>query len=199
MRGGSSVSRSCNWSRQPTTSIVQVLLLTVKATRQQGAAPQQRLDSLESMPAGGPASACRGAFRRCLSEPLRERRGARTRQSRRHSLHLRFEELGAGTRAADLESTTLDCKQEAGRCRGGSHGPGSTHNDAAAHALVGASHGAEWLREKIWEQTEPHLGVEIQEHHEPTPKAGPPRTPSDPAQDLRKLPPTGRARRPASA
>jgi ATP-dependent DNA helicase RecG len=104
--------------------------------------------------------------------------------------------INAGATVASVESLTLDFKEEAGRRgKDGVYGPGSAHNDAAARALaeeacclanteggvlvvgvadkgisaaalVGAELDAEWLREKIWSYTEPHLGVEVQESDE---------------------------------
>jgi ATP-dependent DNA helicase RecG len=102
----------------------------------------------------------------------------------------------AGALVDDVESLTLDFKEEAGRRdKDGVYGPGSAKNDAAAKALaeeaaclanseggvlvvgvadrgvgaaavVGANLDTEWLREKVWAQTEPHLGLEVQEHDE---------------------------------
>lgn len=99
--------------------------------------------------------------------------------------------IEAGSRVEDVESLTLDCKEEAGRRRRGAYGPGSPQNETAARALaeeaaclanteggvllvgiddkavgpaafVGAELDAEWLRERIWAYTEPHLAVETQ-------------------------------------
>jgi ATP-dependent DNA helicase RecG len=97
-------------------------------------------------------------------------------------------QAGAGVDA--VESPTLDCKEEAGRRRQGIYGPGSPRNQEAAKALaeeasclantqggvlivgiddkktgaaalVGAELDEEWLRERIWDLTEPHLAVEV--------------------------------------
>jgi ATP-dependent DNA helicase RecG len=98
-----------------------------------------------------------------------------------------------GVGVEHLESLTLDFKEEAGRRgKDGVYGPGNPHNEAAARALaeeacclanteggvlvvgiedkgsgpealVGAALDAEWLREKIWAYSEPHLGVEVHE------------------------------------
>lgn len=106
--------------------------------------------------------------------------------------HHAIEALRAGASVQDVESERLDCKEEAGRRkRGGVYGAGATENDAAARALAEAaaclanSHGgvlvvgvddkasgpatligadldAEWLRERVWAYTEPHLAVEVE-------------------------------------
>lgn len=102
----------------------------------------------------------------------------------------------AGALVDDVESLTLDFKEEAGRRdKDGVYGPGSAKNEAAAKALaeeaaclanseggalvvgvadksvgaaafVGADLDTEWLRERIWAHTEPHLGLEVQQHYE---------------------------------
>jgi ATP-dependent DNA helicase RecG len=104
-------------------------------------------------------------------------------------------DIKAGVSVESTESLTLDFKEEAGR-RGkdGIYGSGSPRNNDAARALagdacclantdggvlvvgvmegmgpaamVGADLDAEWLREKIWAYSEPHLGVEVQAVHE---------------------------------
>ena len=104
--------------------------------------------------------------------------------------------IKTGVRVDDVESLTLDFKEEAGRrARDGVYGPGSAHNDAAARslaeaaaclanteggvlvigvadkgvgqdALIGAELDPEWLRERVWACTEPHLGVEVEERYE---------------------------------
>lgn len=95
-----------------------------------------------------------------------------------------------GSRIQAVESLTLGCKEEAGRRAGGTYGPGSSQNENAARALaeeaaclanteggvllvgiddkvtgpaalVGADLDEEWLRERIWALTEPHLAVEV--------------------------------------
>jgi ATP-dependent DNA helicase RecG len=98
-----------------------------------------------------------------------------------------------GATAESLESLTLDFKEEAGRRgKEGVYGPGNPHSETAARALaeeacclanteggvlvvgvedkatgpealIGAALDAEWLREKIWALSEPHLGVEVHE------------------------------------
>ncbi len=97
-----------------------------------------------------------------------------------------------GVKASDVETPTLDCKEEAGRRVKGAYGPGSPKNEEAAKALadaaaclantdggvlvvgvddkasgpdalVGADLDAEWVRERIWDLTEPHLGAEVGE------------------------------------
>jgi ATP-dependent DNA helicase RecG len=98
-----------------------------------------------------------------------------------------------GATAESVENLTLDFKEEAGRRgKDGVYGPGPSENEAAARALaeeacclanteggvlvvgvadkgrgpdalVGAALDAEWLREKIWAYSDPHLGVEVQE------------------------------------
>lgn len=103
--------------------------------------------------------------------------------------------IRAGSRAEQVESRTLDCKEEAGRRRNRTtYGPGSPRNETAARALaeeatclantdggilivgiddkatgpaafVGAELEEEWLRERIWALTEPHLGVEVEPMH----------------------------------
>ena len=100
--------------------------------------------------------------------------------------------IQAGARVEDVESPTLDCKEEARRRnKSAMYGPGSARNDAAARALaeeaaglanteggvlvvgvadkgsgaaalIGAELDTEWLRERIWAYTEPHLGVEVE-------------------------------------
>lgn len=98
-----------------------------------------------------------------------------------------------GRAVDELESESLDFKEEAGRRRSGRYGPGSARNETAARALaeeaacfanadggvlvvgvddkatgpeafVGADLDAEWLRERVWESTEPHLAVDVLEH-----------------------------------
>jgi ATP-dependent DNA helicase RecG len=101
--------------------------------------------------------------------------------------------IKGGASAESVESLTLDFKEEAGRRgKDGVYRPGNPHNEAAARALaeeacclanteggvlvvgiedkgtgpaalVGAALDAEWLREKIWASSEPHLGVEVHE------------------------------------
>ncbi len=101
-------------------------------------------------------------------------------------------EVKAGAAVESVESLTLDFKEEAGRrVKDGIYGPGLPRNDAAARALaeeacclanteggilvvgvmdkgtghaalIGTDIDAEWLREKIWAYSEPHLGVEVQ-------------------------------------
>lgn len=104
--------------------------------------------------------------------------------------------IRSGAVVDDVETRTLDFKEEAGR-RGkdGIYGPGGAKNDAAAKALaeeasclantdggvlvvgvndkavgpaafVGAELDPEWLREKIWSYTDPHLAVDIDTHDE---------------------------------
>jgi ATP-dependent DNA helicase RecG len=104
-----------------------------------------------------------------------------------------IEAVRDGSGVGDLECQTLDFKEEAGRRRGGRYGPGSARNERAATALaeeaaclanadggvlvvgvddkatgaaafVGADLDAEWLRERVWESTEPHLAVDVLEH-----------------------------------
>jgi ATP-dependent DNA helicase RecG len=100
--------------------------------------------------------------------------------------------IKVGASVESVESLTLDFKEEAGRrTRDGVYGSGAAHNDVAARALaeeacclanteggalvvgvankgvsrdalVGAELDAEWLREKVWAYTEPHLGVDVQ-------------------------------------
>lgn len=97
-----------------------------------------------------------------------------------------------GATADETEALKLDFKEEAGRRdKGGTYGPGSAQNEQAARALseeaacmanseggvlvvgvadkgagvealVGAELDEEWLRERIWQHTEPHLSVDIQ-------------------------------------
>lgn len=97
-----------------------------------------------------------------------------------------------GATVASLEGLNLDFKEEAGRRgRDGVYGAGSPQNEQAARALaeeagclanseggvlvvgvddkatgaaafVGADLDEEWLRERIWATTEPHLGVDVQ-------------------------------------
>jgi ATP-dependent DNA helicase RecG len=100
--------------------------------------------------------------------------------------------IKGGTRVDAVESLTLDFKEEAGRRdKTGFYGPGSPRNAIAARALaeeacclanseggvlvvgvddkgvgpgalIGAELDPEWLRERVWEATEPHLAVDVQ-------------------------------------
>jgi ATP-dependent DNA helicase RecG len=102
-------------------------------------------------------------------------------------------DIQAGAAVGDVESLTLDCKEEAGRRDQGTYGPGQPRNEEAARvlaeeaaclanteggvlvvgiddkatgaaALVGAELDGEWLRERIWTLTQPHLAAEVIEH-----------------------------------
>lgn len=104
-----------------------------------------------------------------------------------------IEAVAAGRSVNELEGQTLDFKEEAGRRRRGRYGPGSAQNNEAAKALaeeaaclanadggvlvvgvddkavgasafVGAELDAEWLRERVWENTTPSLAVDVLEH-----------------------------------
>jgi ATP-dependent DNA helicase RecG len=99
--------------------------------------------------------------------------------------------IQAGASVESVESLTLDCKEEAGRRERGAYGPGSPQNEKAAKALaeeaaclanteggvlligvddkatgpdafVGADLDVEWLRERIWALTEPHLAADVE-------------------------------------
>ncbi|HEY6545157.1 MAG TPA: ATP-binding protein [Dokdonella sp.] len=104
-----------------------------------------------------------------------------------------LEAVRAGQPVEELESLTLDFKEEAGRRDNtGAYGPGKAHNTKAARALaeeaacfanseggvlvvgvadkatgpsafVGTDLDAEWLREQVWESTQPRLAVDVHE------------------------------------
>lgn len=103
-----------------------------------------------------------------------------------------LEAIRAGENVKNVESRTLDCKEEAGRRQNGAYGPGRPRSKTAAKALaeeaaclanssggallvgiddmgagppafIGAALDAEWLREMVWSLTEPHLTVEVHE------------------------------------
>lgn len=99
--------------------------------------------------------------------------------------------IKAGASVESRETLTLDFKEEPGRRGSdGVYSPGTTQNDAAARglaeeacclantgggvlvvgvqdtgvgaaALIGTELDEEWLRERVWECTDPHLGVDI--------------------------------------
>src|SRR5262245_58745347 len=104
--------------------------------------------------------------------------------------------LLSGVEASELETRTLDFKEEVGSVtRAGGRGNGGSRNDAAAkdlaeasaclantdggaivigvddkrggaEALVGSALDGEWLRKRIWELSDPHLTVEVEEREE---------------------------------
>ena len=110
---------------------------------------------------------------------------------RRMEVDQALKDLLEGVKAADLESQTLDFKEEADSVtRDGVRANNSEHNQHAAKglaeaaacfanadggsivvgvddkrcgpdALVGASLDPEWLRKRVWDLTQPHLTVEI--------------------------------------
>lgn len=99
----------------------------------------------------------------------------------------------SGSPVEEVESRTFDCKEDMGtRGPGGTRIAGDPHHEAAAkdlaeaaacfansdggallvgvndkatgeEALVGAALDAEWLRKRIWDLTDPHLTVDVQE------------------------------------
>lgn len=98
-----------------------------------------------------------------------------------------------GTPVGDVESRTFDCKEDKStRGPGGARTAGASHHEEAAknlaeaaacfanseggaivvgvddektgeEALVGAALDPEWLRKRIWDLTDPHLTVDVQE------------------------------------
>jgi ATP-dependent DNA helicase RecG len=99
----------------------------------------------------------------------------------------------AGAAVDDVESRTFDCKEDRStRAVGGARTPGAARHEGAARdlaqtaacfanseggailvgvddkktgeeALVGAALDSEWLRKRIWDLTDPHLIVDVQE------------------------------------
>jgi ATP-dependent DNA helicase RecG len=106
---------------------------------------------------------------------------------------LALQAILSGSSVEDVESRTFDCKEDMStRGPGGTRTAGDPHHGAAAKdlaeaaacfansdggallvgvndketgedALVGAALDAEWLRKRIWDLTDPHLTVDVQE------------------------------------